>query len=369
MQLVGATNTYIRMPFICEGLIDGVFGSGIAVLVLAGARARSGRACSKPCRSSTAAGGFLEAARWSASSSWPVRQSEWSRRGFRSDATYARSRATAEFHPADALLALTREGFAYIGSDARVLAWNASAAELTGLSSERVLDHDVRSILIDGAAIVAVPFDGEARTMRVGVNARDGVRWLAAAVVGVNLDSHTHGWLCSFGPERRHREIEQLKNEIVAAVSHELKTPIATIKAYADTLRENSVAVSAARDEYLGIIDEQADRLARAVDDLLLASRVDADQLLHERVTVPLSGLTRPSRRCSSIASSSDSRRPRHEGLRRSRTPSRDLRHLIDNAVKFSSGFDDRRSGHADGNVTIVEVTDRGIGIADEHLP
>jgi cell division transport system permease protein len=39
MQLVGATNTYIRMPFICEGLIDGLIGSAIAVLVLAVARA------------------------------------------------------------------------------------------------------------------------------------------------------------------------------------------------------------------------------------------------------------------------------------------------------------------------------------------
>jgi cell division transport system permease protein len=39
MQLVGATNMYIRMPFICEGLIDGLIGSGIAVLVLAVARA------------------------------------------------------------------------------------------------------------------------------------------------------------------------------------------------------------------------------------------------------------------------------------------------------------------------------------------
>jgi cell division transport system permease protein len=38
MQLVGATNTYIRMPFICEGLIDGLIGSAIAVLVLGVAR-------------------------------------------------------------------------------------------------------------------------------------------------------------------------------------------------------------------------------------------------------------------------------------------------------------------------------------------
>jgi two-component system phosphate regulon sensor histidine kinase PhoR len=275
--------------------------------------------------------------------------------------------------PLDALLALTREGIAYIGADARVLAWNAPAAALTGLTAESVLDRDVRSILIEGASIVAVPFDGLARSLRVGANARDGVRWLAAAVVGVNVDSHTHGWLCSFGPERRHREIEQLKNEIVAAVSHELKTPIATIKAYADTLRANSVAVATARDEYLGIIDEQADRLARAVDDLLLASRVDVDQLLNERVVVPLDEIVDAavaslqfdrdahalSRSTSGVVVSGD-----RELLREM------LRHLIDNAVKFSQpGSTIVVAGRTDGTVTTIEVTDTGIGIADEHLP
>jgi cell division transport system permease protein len=38
MQLVGATNMYIRAPFICEGLLDGVLGSLIAVLILVIAR-------------------------------------------------------------------------------------------------------------------------------------------------------------------------------------------------------------------------------------------------------------------------------------------------------------------------------------------
>jgi cell division transport system permease protein len=39
MQLVGATNTYIRLPFICEGLLDGLIGSLVALALLAGARA------------------------------------------------------------------------------------------------------------------------------------------------------------------------------------------------------------------------------------------------------------------------------------------------------------------------------------------
>jgi signal transduction histidine kinase len=275
--------------------------------------------------------------------------------------------------PLDALLALTREGFAYIGPDALILAWNESAAEVTGLPAERAIGSDVRNILVGGAAIVALPFDGLARNMRVGVEARDGVRWLAASAIGINADSLAYGWLCTFGPERRHREIEQLKNEIVAAVSHELKTPIATIKAYAETLRENSEAVATARDEYLGIIDEQADRLTRAVDDLLLASRVDADQLLNERVTVPLDDVidaaiaslqldrqAHPiSRATAGVTVSGD-----RELLREI------LRHLIDNAVKFSpDGSPILISGRTEGAVTVVEVIDKGVGIADEHLP
>ncbi len=39
MQLVGATNTYIRLPFICEGLLDGLIGALVAVVLLAIARA------------------------------------------------------------------------------------------------------------------------------------------------------------------------------------------------------------------------------------------------------------------------------------------------------------------------------------------
>jgi cell division transport system permease protein len=39
MQLVGATNMYIRLPFICEGLLDGVLGAAVAIGILAVARA------------------------------------------------------------------------------------------------------------------------------------------------------------------------------------------------------------------------------------------------------------------------------------------------------------------------------------------
>jgi signal transduction histidine kinase len=201
----------------------------------------------------------------------------------------------------------------------------------------------------------------------------NGIRWLAAAVVGVDLDSAAHGWLCSFGPERRHREIEQLKNEIVAAISHELKTPIATIKAFASTLRENPAAVGAARDEYLAVIGEQADRLTRAVDDLLLASRVDADQLLNERVAVALEDSVGAALASLSLDRDVHPIVLRSEGVTLSgdRELLREIfRHLIDNAVKYSPrGSAIEIAGRTEGDVTVVDVADRGVGIPEEHVP
>ncbi len=273
--------------------------------------------------------------------------------------------------PLEALLALTHEGFAYIGADAHVAAWNEPAAALSGIAIESALGRDVRDVFVAGDEIVKVPFDGMVRDMRIGNQRAGGTQWLHAAVLAINFNVAAHGWLCSFGPERRHREIEQLKNEIVAAVSHELKTPIATIKAYATTLRENPDAVGTDRDEFLRVIDEQTDRLTRAVDDLLLASRVEVEQLLRRRVSLPLDDVVDAAilpfdqnehpieRRTSDVRVSGDP-----ELLREI------FRHILDNAAKFSSaGAPIEIDGRCDDDTTVIAVRDRGIGIPEEHLP
>ncbi|HTX58140.1 MAG TPA: ATP-binding protein [Verrucomicrobiae bacterium] len=275
--------------------------------------------------------------------------------------------------PLRALLDLTREGIAYVGADALVCAWNAPAAVLTGIPAPQALGRDVREIFVGGDAIVKVPFDGSVREMRIGVETAEGLRQLHAAVLAVDFDFATHGWLCSFGPERRHREIEQLKNEIVTAVSHELKTPIATIKAYATTLRFNPDAVAAERDEYLRVIDEQADRLTRAVDDLLLASRVEVDQLLRRRVRVPLDDVVDAALGALGFDQAAHPIERHTAGVAISGDPEllREIfRHLLDNAAKFSPpGTPIAVDGRCDEEAAVVEVRDRGIGIAEEHLP
>jgi two-component system phosphate regulon sensor histidine kinase PhoR len=275
--------------------------------------------------------------------------------------------------PLSALMALSNDGFFFVSADAHVTQWSEAAAALSGVTTGEALDHDVRELFIKGEKIVAIPFDAHPHDVRVAVALPDETRWLRISVIGVNVDAQTYGWLCSLGPERRYREIEQLKNEIVTTVSHELKTPIASIKAYATTLRENPGAIAAVHDEFLAVIDEQADRLTRAVDNLLLASRVDAEQLLRHRVPIPLDEVL-DAALC--VLLLDESRHPvvrKTAGVMLSGDPEllRDIfLHLVDNAAKFSpAGTPIEIEGRNSERESVVSVSDRGIGIADEHLP
>jgi two-component system sensor histidine kinase KdpD len=75
-------------------------------------------------------------------------------------------------------------------------------------------------------------------------------------------------------------EVDRLQRALVGAVSHDLRTPLATIKASASTLRDVDADVASCdRDELLELIDSQTDRLDRLVTNLLDVSRVQAGAL------------------------------------------------------------------------------------------
>lgn len=87
------------------------------------------------------------------------------------------------------------------------------------------------------------------------------------------------------------REAEQLKSTFISVVSHELKTPVALIKGYADTLRREDADWDLATIQNgLRVIEEEADRLSELIENLLAASKLQAEgmRLTLDDVNLPV---------------------------------------------------------------------------------
>ncbi len=74
----------------------------------------------------------------------------------------------------------------------------------------------------------------------------------------------------------REKEVSQMKNDFVSHVSHELKTPLASITAYSEMLVDGEADDEATRKEFYAIIQSQAQRLNRLIEDILNISRIES---------------------------------------------------------------------------------------------
>ncbi|MBN1872671.1 MAG: PAS domain S-box protein [Anaerolineae bacterium] len=173
----------------------------------------------------------------------------------------------------------------------------------------------------------------------------------------------------------RFREADVLKDTFISVVSHELKTPVAIIKGYAETLlnpkaRRNPMLV----DEMLEVIADESDRLARLVDDLLDASRLQAGGLPFRDVEdVDLRGIIRrvvdryqPQTQIHTLHIDFPESFPTIRG-----DPQRleqVLDNLVSNAIKYSPhGGEIYIKGEAVPAEVILSVGDQGVGIPLEE--
>lgn len=98
------------------------------------------------------------------------------------------------------------------------------------------------------------------------------------------------GLIVVFQDITQEHKLDNMRKEFVANVSHELKTPITTIKSYTETLLDNEVDKDT-NQKFLSVIDSESDRMARLVRDLLQLSNIDYNKTNWIRTEISISNM------------------------------------------------------------------------------
>ena len=172
--------------------------------------------------------------------------------------------------------------------------------------------------------------------------------------------------------------LENLRREFVANVSHELKTPVTTIKGFAETLIDGARDDAGDLDRFLGIIARQADRLSAIIDDLLTLSRLESAPLsevlaldwyeLCEILELSM-GVCQSRAEKKEISLQLDCAAPVRVYVDQSLLMQA-IVNLIDNAIKYSPEKTMVTIAARPGQDRIrIDVADEGPGIMDVHIP
>jgi two-component system phosphate regulon sensor histidine kinase PhoR len=177
------------------------------------------------------------------------------------------------------------------------------------------------------------------------------------------------------------RRVEEMRADFVANASHELRTPLAALSGFIDTLQGSARDDAKARERFLAIMQEQASRMARLIDDLLSLSRIELNA--HRRPDTPVDlgpivrqvadGLETLARDRGVIVHADAAKALRVPGDRDELV--RVFENLVENALKYGAAGKrvdialtqgESPDGEAEARVS---VRDYGPGIAPEHLP
>jgi signal transduction histidine kinase/GAF domain-containing protein len=172
------------------------------------------------------------------------------------------------------------DGVFMLDTDGVVRLWNRAAEAVTRLSAEDVVGRPAKEAIPGWAAIAGnvpvatTPATGSsAETLPLELPGRE--LWLSIAAVEFD-----EGTVYAFRDLTADRVLEELRSDFVSTVSHELRTPLAAIYGAALTLQREDLQLDETQSaNLLGVIATESDRLARTVNDILWASRLDADRV------------------------------------------------------------------------------------------
>lgn len=283
-----------------------------------------------------------------------------------------------------AVLSGMAEGVIAIDARGRLMFANDSADRLFGLDSGsvgRLIPELIRSSQVQEAVEATLaasgPYQGEVTVASREALLRAHSKILA--VYGTPLPGPPPGAVLVFHDVTELRRLERMRQDFVANVSHELKTPLASIKAYTETLLDWALTDENVNIKFLKRIEEQAERLNQLILDLLSLARIESGQDVYEHGPLALAPMfeacvvmhrDRADAKGLSLVLEMEGLDLGTEVLADEEAIQQILDNLIDNAIKYTPEHGSVRvSCQSSCETVTVEVSDSGIGIPRDDLP
>ncbi len=287
----------------------------------------------------------------------------------------------------EAVLASMVEGVLAVDVDERVINMNQAAGTMLGVDPAVAIGKTIHEVVrnaglhrfvskaLAGEGPIEDDFylgDTESRLIQAhGTALRD------TQTDGAGRDER-RGALVVLNDITRLHQLENVRREFVANVSHELKTPITSIKGSVETLLDGIEGEGFDARRFLEIIRRHTDRLNAIIDDLLSLSRIEQEEkvgvfeLARSGVrallesAVRLCGARAAEKKVALVVDCDD----HLEAMMEPPLLEQAVVNLVDNGIKYSAeGGTVRIGGTAGKDVVTITVRDEGCGIAEEHLP
>ena len=261
--------------------------------------------------------------------------------------------------------------------DGKIMHINAAAVRMLGIDDTENADFD--TIFNEtGLTITQMRFMDSSEIVEKEIVTKD--MHLKASFASLEMAEKLGGIVVVVQDVTKQQKLDNSRREFVANVSHELRTPITTIKSYTETMLFGMEDGEIDKDMYknfLGVIDNESDRMTTLIKDLLLLSKLDHDQAHAEQSEHDLAVIVKDI-----VSSLQISAKNKNQSLIYEPTNAlpmfkcnrgrieQVLVNIISNAIKYTP---------EGGNVTVstmhmyndiyIKIRDTGIGIPKEDLP
>jgi len=294
--------------------------------------------------------------------------------------------AAAEKHHTEAIIFSISDAVIVTNRFDELLLANDAAEKLLGFQLSSAVRKNIDRIVSDGTLVRLIRetrSHGSSFTRKVvehSIDSKGTPRTFSITLSCIVApDEEVSGVVAVLHDVTREKDIARMKTDFVSNVSHELKTPLASIKAYVEMLMDDEAEDEATKAEFYEIISTEADRLHRLIENILNISRIESGVVKVVREPVSLPGVVKqvldvasPQAKLKGLKLFSHLAPIYYQVEADHDMIYQAVMNLVSNAIKYTPqngqvsvtvGVDERRG------ISFCEVSDDGAGIAVEELP